>query len=146
MFSYWPTHMAEQKQGDQLEPTYGSSVRIQDVTPRTCQKQWTIGRSGERGSRISVLETRHDDDDDDSVLLQTGASSPDKVTKAEEPSLPYKLPIAGGRIIGFIPFPRVLVLCEMQSGSSRIWTRVVVSITPRAPPELHHGHLQIDIS
>ena len=25
------------------------------------------------------------------------------------------LPIAGGRIIGFIPFPRVLVLCEMQS-------------------------------
>ena len=24
--------------------------------------------------------------------------------KAEEPSLPYYLPIAGGRIIGFIPF------------------------------------------
>ena len=39
-------------------------------------------------------------------------------TKAEEPSLPYHLPIAGGRIIGFIPFPRVLVLCEMQSVSS----------------------------
>ena len=39
-------------------------------------------------------------------------------------SLPYYLPIAGGRIIGFIPFPRVLVLCEMQSVSSRIWTRV----------------------
>ena len=37
------------------------------------------------------------------------------LTKAEEPSLPYYLPIAGGRIIGFIPFPRVLVLCEMQS-------------------------------
>ena len=36
-------------------------------------------------------------------------------TKAEEPSQPYYLPIAGGRIIGFIPFPRVLVLCEMQS-------------------------------
>ena len=32
-----------------------------------------------------------------------------------------------GRIIGFIPFPRVLVLCEMQSVSSRIWTRIVVS-------------------
>ena len=27
------------------------------------------------------------------------------LTKAEEPSLPYYLPIAGGRIIGFIPFP-----------------------------------------
>ena len=30
------------------------------------------------------------------------------------------LQIAGGRTIGFIPFPRVLVLCEMQSVSSRI--------------------------
>ena len=35
------------------------------------------------------------------------------LTKAEEPSLPYYLSIAGGRIIGFIPFPKVLVLCEM---------------------------------
>ena len=51
------------------------------------------------------------------------------LTKAEEPSLPYYLPIAGGRIIGFIPFPRVLVLCEMQSVSARIWTRVTVSIS-----------------
>ena len=49
--------------------------------------------------------------------------------KAEEPSLPYYLPIAGGRIIGFIPFPRVLVLCEMLSVRSRIWTRVSVSIS-----------------
>ena len=51
------------------------------------------------------------------------------LTKAEEPSLSYYLRIAGGRIIGFIPFPRVLVLCEMQSVSSRIWTRVAVSIS-----------------
>ena len=51
------------------------------------------------------------------------------LTKAEELSLSYYLPIAGGRIIGFIPFPRVLVLCEMQSVSSRIWTRVAVSIS-----------------
>ena len=51
------------------------------------------------------------------------------LTKAEEPSLPYYLPIAGGRIIEFIPFPRVLVLCEMQLASSRIWTRVAVSIS-----------------
>ena len=50
------------------------------------------------------------------------------LTKAEEPSFPYYLPIAGGRIIGFILFPRVLVLCEMQSVSSRIWTRVAESI------------------
>ena len=51
------------------------------------------------------------------------------LTKAEEPSLPYYLPIAGGRIIGFIPFSRVLVLCEMQSVTSRIWTHVAVSIS-----------------
>ena len=51
------------------------------------------------------------------------------LTKAEEPSLPYYLPIDGGRIIGFIPFPRVLVLCEMLSVSSRIWPRVAVSIS-----------------
>ena len=37
------------------------------------------------------------------------------LTKAEEPSMSYYLPIARGRIIGLIPFPRVLVLCEMQS-------------------------------
>ena len=51
------------------------------------------------------------------------------LTKAEEPSLSYYLPIAGERIIGFIPFPRVLVLCEMQSVSSRIWTHVAASIS-----------------
>ena len=51
------------------------------------------------------------------------------LTKAEEPSLSYYLPIVGGRIIGFIPFPRVLMLCGMQSVSSRIWTRVAVSIS-----------------
>ena len=51
------------------------------------------------------------------------------LTKAEEPSLSYYSPIAGGRIIGFIPFPRVLVLCEMKSVSSRIWTRIAVFIS-----------------
>ena len=57
-------HMAEQKQDDQLEHTYNSYVRIQDVALKTCQRRWTIGRSGERGSGISVLAARHDDDDD----------------------------------------------------------------------------------
>ena len=50
-------------------------------------------------------------------------------TKAEEPSLPNYLPLAGGKIIGFIPFPSALVLCEMQLARSRIWTRVAVSIS-----------------
>ena len=63
MYSYGPPHMAEQKQDDQLEHTYNSSVRIRDVALKTCQRRWTIGRSGERGSGIFVLAARHDDDD-----------------------------------------------------------------------------------
>ena len=60
----WALHMDEQKQVDQLEPTYSSSVPIRDVALRTCRKEWTVGRGGERGSGISVLIARHDDGDD----------------------------------------------------------------------------------
>ena len=56
--------MAGQKQDDQLEHTFSSYGRIQDVALKTYQRRWTIGRSGERGSGISVLAARHDDDDD----------------------------------------------------------------------------------
>ena len=67
MYSYGPPHMAKQKQDDQLEHTYSSYVGIRDVALKTCQKQWMIGRSGERGSGISMLAARHDDDDDDDL-------------------------------------------------------------------------------
>ena len=56
--------MAAQKQDDQLERTFSSYVRIQDVVLKTYLGRWTIGRSGERGSGISVLLARYDDDDD----------------------------------------------------------------------------------
>ena len=56
--------MAAQKQGDQLERTFSSYVRIQDVVLKTYLGRWTIGRNGERGSGISVLPARYDDDDD----------------------------------------------------------------------------------
>ena len=69
MYSYGHPHMAKQKQDDQLEHTYSSSVRIRDVTLKTSQKWWMKGRSGERGSGISVLAARHDDDDDDDDFL-----------------------------------------------------------------------------
>ena len=61
MYSYGPPHMAKQKQDDQLEHTYRSYARIRDVALKTCQREWMIGRSGERGSEISVLAARHDD-------------------------------------------------------------------------------------
>ena len=64
MYSHGPLHMAEQKQSDQLEPTYTNSVWMQGVAMRTCRKRWTIGRGGERGSGIYVLMAWQDDDDD----------------------------------------------------------------------------------
>ena len=33
------------------------------------------------------------------------------------------------RIVGFIPFPTILVLCEMQTALSRFWTQVAESIS-----------------
>ena len=72
MYSYGPPHIAEEKQDDQLEHTYSSYVRIRDVALKTCRRRLTIGRSGERGSRISVQAARHDDneDDDESKLTE----------------------------------------------------------------------------
>ena len=57
--------MAVQKQDDQYEHTFSNYVRIRDMAQKTCLRRWTIGKSGERGSGISVLPARHDDDDDD---------------------------------------------------------------------------------
>ena len=57
--------MAVQKQDDQHEHTFSSYVRIRDVVLKTYLGRWTIGRSGERESGISVLPARDDDDDDD---------------------------------------------------------------------------------
>ena len=65
MYLYGSPHMAVQKQDDQLERTFSSYVRIQVVVLKTYLGRWTIGRSGERGSGISVLPARYDDDDDD---------------------------------------------------------------------------------
>ena len=50
-----PLHMDEQRQEDQLEPTYSISVPIRDVDLRTCRKQFRIEKAGGRGSENSVL-------------------------------------------------------------------------------------------
>ena len=69
MYSYGPPHMAEQKQDDQHEHTFSNYVRIRDVVQKTFLGRWTIGKSGERGSGISVLPARQDDDDDCNVAV-----------------------------------------------------------------------------
>ena len=65
LYMYGPPHMAVQKQDDQHKCTFSNYVRIRDVVQRTCLRRWTIGKSGERESGISVLPAQHDDDDDD---------------------------------------------------------------------------------
>ena len=65
MYSYGPPHVAEQKQDGQHEHTFRNYVRIRDVVQKTCHRRWTIRKSGESGSGISMLPARHDDDDDD---------------------------------------------------------------------------------
>ena len=56
--------MDDQRQDNQLEPIYSSSVPIRDVALKTRQKQWTIEKGGKKGSGISVLMAWHDDDDE----------------------------------------------------------------------------------
>ena len=91
------------------------SLNILDILPYLPTSP--LGQDMTRGQFLSGLNS------------EFSFSATSCLAKEEEPSLLYYLPIAGGRIIGFIPFPRVLVLCEMQSASSRIWTRVAVSIS-----------------
>ena len=64
-----PLHIDEQRQDDQLEPTYNSSVLLQDVALKTYRNRWTIEEGGVRGSGRSVLVASHDDDDDDYIYL-----------------------------------------------------------------------------
>ena len=62
MYSCGPLHMDEQRQDDQLETTYNSSVPVQDVSLKTCWKQWTIKKGVGRRSGRSAMAARHDDD------------------------------------------------------------------------------------
>ena len=48
-------------------------------------------------------------------------------TKVKELNLPYYLPIAGERIVVFLPLSRVL--CEMQTALSRFWIQFTGSIS-----------------
>ena len=45
-YSCGPLHMDEQRQDKQLDPTYNSSVPIQDVALKTHRKRWTIKKGG----------------------------------------------------------------------------------------------------
>ena len=61
--------MDEQRQDDQREPIYNSSVPKHRAAWTTYREWWTIETVGERGSGRSTLAARHDDDDDDVYLI-----------------------------------------------------------------------------
>ena len=62
--------MDKQRQDDQLEPIYNSSVPIKYVALKTYWKRWMIEKGGGRRSGRSVLMARHDDDELLKSLIQ----------------------------------------------------------------------------
>ena len=71
VFLWTPTY-GRAKAGRPARTYIQQFVRVRDLALKTCQRWWTIGRSGERGSGISVLAVRHEDDDDGYFKGQTG--------------------------------------------------------------------------
>ena len=72
--------MDEQRQDNQLERTYSSSVQIRDVALKTCRKKWTIEKGGEKGSGISVLMARQDEDDEVLIVKMAQSAGPVEYT------------------------------------------------------------------
>ena len=62
--------MDEQKQYDQQEPIYNSSVRIQDVALKTYRERWTMEMGGKRESERSMLVAWQDNDEWYTKLLK----------------------------------------------------------------------------
>ena len=54
-------------------------MRIRDAVLKTYLGRGTIGRSGERGSGISVLPARYDDDDDDDICRVENTEFPNSL-------------------------------------------------------------------
>ena len=90
MYSCGPPHMANQKQDSLLEHTYSSYVMIRDVTLKTCQRRWMIGRHGKRGSGISVLAAQHDDDDDATQEKSKRTETDNEAKTEKTPGFPTK--------------------------------------------------------
>ena len=120
MYSCGLLHMDEQRQDDRLEPTCSSMLEAIDDREVWRKRVRNIIyiyiiftqplRSGRIWHKVKFL----------SGVKQVWIQSFPSPILVASPSLknlvcPTILPIAGGRIIRFIPFPRVLVLCEMQT-------------------------------
>ena len=66
----WTPHTWMCKSGTTSTNLHTAAMwETRDVTLKTCQRRWMIGRNGERRSGISAQAARHDDDDVRGVLL-----------------------------------------------------------------------------
>ena len=65
----WTPTYCQAKVGRPARTYIQQLCEICDVALKTCQRWWTIGRSSEKGSGISVLAAQHDDDDDDDIYI-----------------------------------------------------------------------------
>ena len=61
LYDIWPNKSRTTSSNIHTAALSGNGV----IALKTCERRWTIGKSGERGSEISVLAAWHDDDDDD---------------------------------------------------------------------------------
>ena len=96
-----------------------SPCRFKEKSFRNISNNGTQSRSKTRSTSKSVLT---------GLNLEFSFSKTGCQLTIKEPSLPYYLLRVGGRLVGFIHFPRVKGLYEMQTASFKIWTWVVISI------------------
>ena len=57
-----------------LQPNYNSSLLIQEVASKTCQKRWTKGTSGGGMSGKSLPAARYDNGDDIYIYVVLGTT------------------------------------------------------------------------
>ena len=69
----------------------------------------------------------------------------DRLSRVKEPSLSFYLSIDWGKIVEFITFQNVWAICLMHTSSSRIWTRVPVSISNDGKHCITHASLSLSL-
>ena len=78
---------------------------------------------------VKVFINLSPDQDATSILMRGLTNLISEFSKIKESSLPYNLPVAGRKIAGRTPLPKLCMLCKMQTASFRFWTRVALSIS-----------------
>ena len=141
MYSYGPFHLDKQRQNDQLEPIYSSSVPIWDVALKTCREQWMIEKGSEKESGISVLMVQHHDDDIVSTKICHGQIFSKKIM--------WNLAAKLGRLQAILPqdtlesvYKCKKILIFENEKLYWEWTPTTQKKNPKKPKELKHSEIQ----